>query len=57
MSLHFKEAFELEQKDYIAFVYERYKNYIERDLPPKEQMEWEMLQENITYERDDLHTF
>ena len=54
MSLHFKEAFELEKKEYIAFCYERYKNYIERTLSPKDQQEWEQIQENITYEKDEL---
>lgn len=57
MSLNLKEAFDTEDKTHIAFVYERYKHYIECDLSPKDQTEWEVLQENITYERDVLHTF
>ena len=57
MSQTLKEAFSIERKEFISFVYEKYKHYIESELRPKEKSEWEMLQENITYDRDDLSTF
>lgn len=58
MSETLKEAFSIERKEFISFlVYEKYKHYIESELRPKEKSEWEMLQENITYDRDDLSTF
>ena len=54
MSQTLKEAFSLERKDFIGFVYEKYKHYIENELRPKDKSEWESLQETITYEPDDL---
>ena len=56
MSQTLKEAFSLERKDFIGFVYEKYKHYIENELRPKDKSEWESLQETITYEPDDLPT-
>ena len=53
-----KEAFDPEKPEFIGFVYERYKRFIENGpLPPKDQMEWECIRENITYEIDDIQTF
>lgn len=57
MSQQLREAFSIERKEFIAFVYEKYKHYLEHPLRPKERSEWEMLEENITYKKDDLSTF
>jgi hypothetical protein len=56
MSQQLREAFSIEHKEFIGFVYEKYKHYLERPLRPKERSEWEMLEENITYKKDELST-
>lgn len=53
----FSQAFGIEKPDFIGFVYERYKHYIENNLRPKDKAEWEMIEETITYNRDDIPTF
>jgi len=50
----FSESFGIEKPEFIAFVYERYKHYLEQHLNSKDKLEWEMLEQNITYKRDDV---
>lgn len=48
----YAKAFGIETTDFIGFVYEKYRHYIENTLRPKDKAEWLEIEETITYQRD-----
>lgn len=57
MSQELKDAFSLDKPQFIGFVYERFKHYLEPTIHrPKDQAEREIIEETICYNHDDIQT-